>query len=452
MTVLWKGEELAKATGATKAPEIAITGISIDTRTLQPGDLFIALEGASHDGHDHVAEAFSKGAACCIVQRPVTASGPLIEVPDSLKALQALGIYARSRFTGKMIAITGSVGKTTTKNMLHAALATQGRTHAADKSFNNHIGVPLTLARLPRDVAWCICEIGMNHAGEIAPLAQMARPDVAIITSIGNSHIGHLGSLEAIVEEKSALFASLRQTGTAIAPDAVFGRDTLKRTLEASRARFISVGTAPTADMRLLDLQMSAEGSSFTFSGRHVALSVPGRHLAEDAALVLAGVKSVGADLDLAIAALARYKPDAGRGMRLPILDDSVTLLDESYNASGLSMRASLATLALMPAKRRIAVLGDMLEMGDHAQEAHLALLPDIVASADALYCCGAAMKHVFDHLPAGKKGAWCETADRLAPLLIKGLAAGDVVLVKGSLGSRMRDVVDALKKQGNQG
>lgn len=452
MSVLWRGDELAQATGAACAPNIAATGISIDTRSLVKGDLFIALKGPTHDGHAHIEEAFEKGAVCCIVQNHVSTKGPLIKVRDSFEALQALGASARNRFEGRMIAITGSVGKTTTKNMLHAALAGQGRTHAAVKSFNNHIGVPLTLARLPRHAAWCICEIGMNHAGEIAPLAQMVRPDIAIMTSIGNSHIGHLGSLDAIVEEKSALFASLRQTGIAIALDTVFGKEVLRRKVADRRARFMSVGSGPSADLRLLDLKTRAEGSSFTFSGRHVELNVPGEHLAEDAALVLAAVKSVGADLDLAIAALARYSPDAGRGKSLKVFDGSVTILDESYNASGLSMRASLATLALVPATRRIAVLGEMLEMGDHAREAHLALLPLIISSCDRVYGCGGAMKDVFDLLPQGKKGVWRETADRLAPLLIEELAAGDVVLIKGSFGSRMRDVVDALKKQGNQG
>ncbi len=456
MTPLWTGDAVAHAVDGRFAgtPPAAITGISIDTRTLLPGELFVALVSDSGDGHAHVAAALEKGAAAVLVHASDALPAALrddprlLHVADSFAALHALGRAARARFTGRLVAVTGSVGKTTTKEMLRAALSAIGETHAAEASHNNHWGVPLTLARLPHH-AFCVCEIGMNHPGEIAPLAALARPHVAVVTTVAAAHIGHMGSLEAIAVEKGSLFGALAAGGAAIFPAAAAHADRLAGQALAAGACLVRFGDGAQADARLDDLVLGAEGSSGTvlLDGRQVPLrlAAPGRHMAMNALACLAAVHALGADAVLAAAALARFVPPAGRGALRPLLGGDAALLDESYNASGASMRAALAVLALMPARRRVAVLGDMLELGRFARAEHEDLNQSVRESADVVYCSGDMMKFLFDTLPETMRGGHAADARSLAPVVLSALRTGDVVLVKGSYGSRMRDVVSAL-------
>ncbi|MCQ8277189.1 UDP-N-acetylmuramoyl-tripeptide--D-alanyl-D-alanine ligase [Acetobacteraceae bacterium KSS8] len=447
---LWTGAALADAVSGRFAKGVpdGITGISIDTRTLRPGELFVALVGENGDGHAHVAKALEKGAAAALVHRMpdgLAPDAPLLLVEDSFAALHRLGRAGRDRFGGRVVAVTGSVGKTTTKEMLRVALGAIGPTSAAQASFNNHWGVPLTLARMPVDAAFAVIEIGMNHPGEIAPLAALARPHAAIISTVAATHIGHMGSLLAIAEEKAAIFGALEPGGTAIFPAAAPHADRLQARAEQRGARIVRTGM----EALLEDCVLRADGTDAvaTLGDLRLALHLqaPGRHLADNALSCLAAVRAVGADPAIAAAALAGFAPGDGRGALKPILGGGVMLLDESYNASGASMRASLAVLKLLPAKRRVAVLGDMLELGEFARREHEDLNPCVRESADIVYCSGPMTKFLYETLPGPIRGAHAADAASLAPIVRAALQEGDVVLVKGSFGSRMRDVVSAL-------
>ena len=442
MSVLWEAGELSAALGVA-GPGVAVTGISIDTRSLVPGDLFVALQDV-RDGHDFVAEAFAKGAAAALVSKLMP--GPVLVVEDTLAGLTRLAEAARARSRAKIVAVTGSVGKTTTKEMLRVVLGAFGRVHAAEASFNNHIGVPLTLARLPRNMDFAVFEIGMNHPGEIAPLTQLVRPDVAIITCVDRAHLGLMGSEAAIALEKAMVFSGLRASGTAVLPgDTNFLA--LLRSKVPVGARQLMFG-AEAGDARLLRVKSGAEASDISAQiGHHKTvkfrLAAPGQHMAVNAMAVLSAADALGLDLDVAAAALEGFVPYAGRGVRRQVKlanGREILLLDESYNASGASMRAALAVLALQPG-RHVAVLGDMLELGEAAEAEHRALLADVLA-ADTVFTCGPMMAHLFDSLPQAKQGAHAADAASLAPLVKASLQAGDTVLVKGSYGSRMRDVL----------
>ncbi len=455
MSPLWTGTALAEAVGGRFAGPVpdAITGISIDTRTLAPGDLFVALVGDSGDGHDHVAAALAKGAVAALVHRDPGSdlgSDPgdaprLLRVADTFRALHALGAAGRARFEGSVVAVTGSVGKTTTKDMLRTALSAIGPTHAAQASYNNHWGVPLTLARMPAEARFAVIEIGMNHPGEIAPLAALARPQVAIVTTVAATHIGLMGSLDAIALEKSALFAALEPGGVAIFPADAPHAERLVAAAGSAGATMVRIGR----EVRLDGLALRADGSDATAQlgerGVALRLAAPGRHMAQNALACLAAVAALGADPERAAAALAGFAPGDGRGALRPILDGTAFLLDESYNASGVSIRAALDVLKLLPATRRVAVLGDMLELGEFARTEHESLNHSVRESADVVYCSGPMMKFLFDSLPDSIRGAHAADARALAPQVRDALRAGDVVLVKGSHGSRMRDVVAAL-------
>jgi UDP-N-acetylmuramoyl-tripeptide--D-alanyl-D-alanine ligase len=365
---------------------------------------------------------------------------PLLVVDDTLAGLHALGRAGRARFAGRMVAITGSVGKTTTKEMLRTALSAFGSIHAAEASHNNHWGVPLTLARLPADAVFCVAEIGMNHAGEIAPLARLAAPHVAVITAIASAHIGHLGSLEAIADEKAAILEGLQPDGLAVLPgDSPF----LARLAEAAPGRVVTFGRMEGADARL----QRVDPVRARILGRSVEfpLAAAGAHMAMNAVAALAACAALGLDVVLAAEALAGFKPVAGRGMQRPIRGGDILLLDESYNASSASIRAAFGVLAAMPG-RRIAVLGDMLELGEFGPAEHAGLADDVTASADLLYACGPLMQHLYDRVPHRYRGAHTRDSEALAPLVAAAVQPGDAVLVKGSLGSRMRLVVAALE------
>lgn len=452
MSALWTTDTLRDATGGQAHGPIAAGGVSIDTRSLQPGDLFIALVGEHGDGHAHVAAALDRGAAGAVVhaRQDLPEDPRLLRVGDTQAALTALGCFARARFAGRTVAVTGSVGKTTTKEMLRVALSALGATHAATASHNNHWGVPLTLARLEPSAAFCVSEIGMNHPGEIAPLAALVRPDVAIITTIAATHIGHMGSLAAIAREKAALVESLRPGGIAVLPaDAEGVVDIAARALDAGLRviRFGGIGSGAEASLAALSLDAGETRFTADLDGEQieVRLTAPGRHMAMNALASLAAVHGLGGDLRHAAEALSGFRPGAGRGALRPLLDGAAWLLDESYNASGASVRAALDVLRLMRADRRVVVLGDMLELGDFARGEHEQLSASVRESADIVYCCGDMMNFLYKTLPRRLQGAAEPDSRALAPVVAAALRPGDVVLVKGSYGSRMRDVVSAL-------
>lgn len=458
MTALWTSAELRAATGGTLAADVVVTGISIDTRSIAPGDLFVALRD-TRDGHDFAAQALQKGAAAALVDRDppgAVANAPLLRVADTLAGLTALGAAGRSRSAARVVGVTGSVGKTTTKEMLRVALSAFGPTHASAASFNNHWGVPITLARLPRDAAFAVIEMGMNNRGEIAPLSRLARPAVGVVTNLGTAHVGRLGSEEAIAEEKGDIIAGIAPGGALVLPaDSRFAAPLAAR----ARAAGLSVlthGEAPGADARLLGYEGGAEGgrAEILIGGERigVALSTPGRHVALNACAVLAAVTALGLNARSAAAALPAFGAPAGRGRRslIAVADGEALLIDDSYNASPPSIRAGLSVLAAQAATRRLAALGDMLELGAEGAAIHAGLAPDATSACDLVFCCGELMGHLFRALPEGKRGAHLPDSGALAPVLKAALRAGDAVLVKGSLGSRMAVVVDALTAEGH--
>ena len=456
MTALWSAHDMLEATGGSMATPFDASGVSIDTRTLAVGDLFVALLGENGDGHDHVAKALAAGAAGAMVQRDVQDAGSLLRVDDTLAGLHRLGGYARSRFTGRLVAVTGSVGKTTTKEMLRTILGAFGRTHAAVASYNNHWGLPLTLARIPLDAEFCVAEIGMNHPGEIAPLARLARPHVAIITAIEKAHIGFLGSIEAIADEKAAILRGLEPDGVAILPA---DSPQFPRLRDAAHgARIVTFGTAPSANVRLIDIATDPDGSDIVAeidgSALRFRLNAPGMHMAMNAlAALAAAIQLTGfpAEMHVRVArALETFAPIIGRGARrrIAVPGGAALLLDESYNGNPASMRAALDVLKLQPAKRRVAVLGDMLELGTHSAAEHRALAADVAASADILLACGPMMRELFAAVPKALRAAHTDDSASLAPILARSAAPGDAILIKGSLGSRMKLVVNALEQR----
>jgi UDP-N-acetylmuramoyl-tripeptide--D-alanyl-D-alanine ligase len=460
---LWTPDGLAAATGGRIEGEVEarLDGVSIDSRSLSPGDIFVAIRGERHDGHDFAAEALRAGAGVAVVSRPdaaMRAAGPLLVVAeDPLRGLENMGRAARARSGARIAAITGSVGKTSTKEMLRAALQASGSTHASAASFNNHWGVPLTLARLRREAAFGVFEIGMNHAGEIAPLVAMVRPHLAIVTAIAASHLGHFGSLDEIADAKAEIFSG-------VAPDghAVINRDTpyFDRLVAAAHAAGIahveSFGRDAQADARLERLVLHGACSCITASilGDEVIyrLGVPGEHMAVNSLAALAAAKLLGGDLARGALALAALEPAKGRGVRqrLAAPGGEILLIDESYNANPASMRAALALLAHAEPRRsgrRIAILGDMLELGAFGPELHGDLASAIdEAHVDLLYAAGPLMAHLWAKTEAFRRGAHAETSDGLHAAVLSGLRAGDVVMVKGSLGSRMGPLVEAIR------
>ncbi len=449
MTPLWTASELLEATGGSFDTPFDANGVSIDTRTIASGDLFIALAGESGDGHDHAAEAAARGAAGAMVHRDVNNLTPRLLVDDTLAGLTRLGAFARARFMGQLVAVTGSVGKTTTKEMLRLALSVFGETHVATASYNNHWGVPLTLARTPREARFCVAEIGMNHVGEILPLADLACPHAAVITTIEAAHIGHLGNLEAIADEKASILQGLDPAGAAVLPMDSAWYPRLRERVGAHAT--VTFGAAKDADVRLADISQGADGSALLIDIRgrefRMRLNAPGRHMAMNALAALAAVVALGLDPALAIRALEGFAPLPGRGAhrRLMLPAGPALLLDESYNANGASMRAALDVLSLQPATRRVAILGDMLELGASGLAEHAALAVDVVRAADLVFTCGPLMRHLFDAIPAAIQGGHAADAAALAPLVMAQVAAGDAILVKGSLGSRMKTIVAAL-------
>ena len=467
---LWTSADASAATGGRSTTDWVANGVSIDTRTLQPGDLFVALAD-QRDGHDFVAQALAKGAAAALVSRlpaGVSAADPLLIVPDVLQALQALGAAARARTRARVVGVTGSVGKTSTKEMLRAILSGQGVTHAAEASYNNHWGVPLTLARMPADADFAVIEIGMNHPGEIEPLARLARPDVAMITIVAPAHLEAFADIDAIAREKAAIFAGLVPGGTAVFNADLPTSPILSRAAQAAGAVAVGFGAADSADWRLTDARI-ADGTTVCRAdgpaGRLLyKVASPGRHFALNALGALAVARALGADPTIAAHDLGRWSPPAGRGQRERIVLDPVEetffdLIDDAFNANPASMAAALDVLiAARPTDgigrvgngRRIAVLGDMLELGptETALHADIARHPGLAAVA-TIHCVGPRMRALYDALPRSQRGDWVQTAAELVPRARHLIDPGDILLVKGSKGAKVSLIVDALRKIG---
>jgi UDP-N-acetylmuramoyl-tripeptide--D-alanyl-D-alanine ligase len=467
MTDLWTPAALESATGGTLhgAPR-PIGGASIDTRTLQPGDLFLAIRGEARDGHDFVRAALDKGAGAAVVAQSraeeFSAHGPVLAVPETsddpvLDAMRAIGKAARARTKAAIVAVTGSVGKTGTKEALRHVLGAQGETHASVASYNNHWGVPLTLARMPECARFGVFEIGMNHAAEILPLVAQVRPDVALITTVEPVHIEHFPSLSAIADAKGEIFSGLAPGGVA-----VINRDNpnFARMLahaHASKAgRVITFGEHESADVRAHRILTRPDISvvDATVMGVPVTyqLGTPGRHVAMNSLGVLACVHALGADLARAALSLAGLKPPVGRGERtaLRIDEGDAYLVDESYNANPASIRASLATLAGIDTGargRRIAVLGDMKELGEAGEGLHRELAEAVKSNGiDLVFTAGPLMRHLFEALPMDNRGVAAHTADELTDAVVATLRPGDAVMVKGSNSMRMVRIVEAVK------
>ncbi len=464
MSRLWALDAMTAAMRAEGAGALPadVNGISIDSRTLVKGDAFFAIKGENRDGHDFVEGALKAGAGLAVLerdQRDRFAGAPLLIVPDVLEALRDLARAARARMSAKVIAVTGSVGKTSTKEALRLALSAEGETHASIASYNNHWGVPLSLARCPAGAKYAVFEIGMNHAGEITPLTQLVRPHVGIITGIEPVHLEYFGSLEKIADAKAEIFSGIEPGGAV-----VLNRDNAQyeRLAAAARAahieRVVSFGEHAAADARLMQFSLQADGSTVEarILGQSVTYKVgaPGRHLVLNSLAVLAAVSLAGADLALAALALNNLKPASGRGARtmLSVPGGKALLIDESYNANPASMRAAIALLGGAPVGkrgRRIAVLGDMLELGPAGAELHRALADTIeAAEIDLVFCSGPLMRALWEALPSRARGGYAETAAGLESTVLAAIQAGDAVMVKGSLGSRMGPIVRALERQ----
>ena len=461
---LWTTDAMATAMAAERHGVLpqSVSGLSIDSRTLMPGDAFFAIAGDRRDGHDFVAVALAAKAALAVVaadrRAQFPADAPLLVVPDVLQGLRAVAAAARARTHAKVIGITGSVGKTGTKEALRLALSKDGETHASVASYNNQWGVPLSLARCPASARYAVIEMGMNHEGEIEPLSRLTRPHVAIVTAIAPVHLEFLGSLAKIADAKAEIFFGVEPGGAA-----VVNRDTAqfaklkRRAKQAGIARIVSFGEHATADARLIKcalhprcstVQAQILGTELTYK-----IGAPGRHLVINSLAVLAAAELVGADLALAALALAEIEPMAGRGapIAIELPGGSALVIDESYNANPASMSAALAVLGrtpIGPRGRRIAVLGDMLELGPKGRALHRGLVEAAVANAiDLVFCCGPLMAALWQALPAGRRGGYAEDSAALEAQVLRAIRAGDVVMVKGSLGSRMAPIVKALQR-----
>ena len=464
MNELWSEKELREALGAAPSAPLrgAVNGVSIDSRTLEQGDIFFAIRGEARDGHDHVANAFEAGAAAAAVARDrapaLAAFGPVFPVDDTLTAMERLGAASRARTGASIVAVTGSVGKTSAKEMLRQALAACGATHASAASYNNHWGVPLTLARMPADARFGVFEIGMNHAGEIAPLTRMARPHVALVTTIAPVHIEHLGSIEAIADAKAEIFLGLEPQGAAVLNSDAPQFERLAKAARALGAAVRTFGADDASDARLVGIVETEAGSRIEarILGRRLSfdLGAPGAHMAENALGVLLAAHALGADLEACASALAGFSAQKGRGSRIPIAmpDGAATLIDESYNANPASMRAALKLLGAAkpgPNGRRIAVVGDMLELGRDGAAMHAELAADLKANrVDLLFGAGPLARALYEAAPASMRAAWAETSSELTAEIAAALRGGDVVMVKGSNASRMGHLVAALRER----
>lgn len=463
--VLWTGDEFLKAVGGRvvgTAPS-AISGISIDTRTLMPGEAFFAIKGERVDGHDYVRDALDNHASVVVVEESklgrFSRVQPAILVEDVLKALERVAAAARARSRARIVAVTGSVGKTSTKEMLRLVLSTAGLVHASAASHNNHWGVPLTLSRLPPEAQFGVFEIGMNHAGEITPLTKMVRPHIAVVTNVEPVHLEYFPSVEAIADAKAEIFSGLEPGGFAVlnADNPHFER--LSLAAIKAGGEVMSFGQAKDANARLLMHSVLSDRTAVTASvlGKDVAyhLGAPGGHLVSNSLAALLAARLIEVDVKEAAAALAEFRPSAGRGERhvLAVNGGRAILLDESYNANPASMRAAIALLGQTKGTRRIAVLGDMLELGEKADDMHRDLLWALEkARIDLLFCAGPHMRALYEAVPEKRRGGWAEASSDLEPRVVDAIRPNDAIMVKGSNGSRMSLIVKALNARFSAG
>lgn len=460
--ILWHGEDVVACTRGSGAADWAATGVSIDSRTLRAGELFVALKGPLHDGHDHVAAALRAGASAALVSRVpdgVPKEARLVLVPDTFKALQDLGSRGRARARAAILAVTGSVGKTGSKEMLRHMLGRCGSVAASQGSFNNHWGVPLSLALLPEEAAFGVFELGMNHAGEMTALTKQVQPQVALITTIEAVHLEFFADTAAIADAKAEIFLGMNAAGTA-----VLNRDNPHYARLVAHARtqglrhILSFGSQEGSDAQLLRCAATGSGSivEANFFGKPLQfrLGAAGQHYAMNALGTLLAAQASGADLATCADALASYHAPTGRGARQDVKlpqGGTATIIDESYNASPVATRAGILTLGQVipaPGGRRIAVLGDMRELGATAPQLHADLAPALQeARIDLLFCCGHIIEGLFAAAPAAMRGAYAGDSKALAPKVVAALRAGDVVLVKGSKSMHMEEVILAIKQ-----
>jgi UDP-N-acetylmuramoyl-tripeptide--D-alanyl-D-alanine ligase len=456
MTPLWTFEELLAATGGTADGHFDVHGVAFDSREIGAGDLFFALKGAETDGHRFIETAFANGAAGAIVSQPVPF--PHILVSDTMQALEALGHASRARTTAKIIGVTGSAGKTGTKEALYAALDrySRGRAHRSVKSYNNHVGLPLSLARMPADCDFGIFEMGMNHAGEMRALSKIVRPDVAIITTIAPAHIEFFKDESGIADAKAEIFEGMAEGGTAILPADSPHYARLRAAAEKYTGNIMSFGFNADADVRVVDHMRVDGGTLITAKVRDnmlsFTLSQPGEHWIANSMAVLAAVCAAGGDLASAGLAMAEMDGLAGRGARhtIRIGDGMGHLIDESYNANPASMLATIGQLGQASGGRRIAVLGSMKELGAKSAQYHSALAaPLAAAKVDFALLVGQEMEILAEELKAGVEGpanfAHCATAQEALALLQNYLCASDTILVKGSNSMGLSSIVSAL-------
>jgi UDP-N-acetylmuramoyl-tripeptide--D-alanyl-D-alanine ligase len=459
---LWTTQAMAEAMQATRSGPLpqAVNGLSIDTRTIAKGEAFFAIQGESRDGHAFVEAALKNGGGLAVVatgrRGTMPEDAPLLVVTDVLEGLRALARAGRARSEARFIGVTGSVGKTSTKEALRLALAADGETHASTASYNNHWGVPLSLARCPQSARYAVLEMGMNHAGEIAPLAKLVRPHIAVITAIEPVHLEHFPSIAAIADAKAEIFQGVEPGGAAVInrDNTHFGQ--LRRAAEAAGiARIVSFGEHAKADARLIKCALQPDASTVQAKilGTPVTykLGAPGRHLVLNSLAVLAAASLAGVDLALAALKLAELSPVSGRGVRLTLdlPEGPALLIDESYNANPASMRAALALLGQAPIGqrgRRIAVLGEMLELGAQGVDLHRGLLDAVIDnSVDLVFCAGPLYQALWQALPSERRGGYAVSSAALEPDVLDAVRAGDAVMVKGSLGSKMAPIVKAL-------
>ena len=452
MTALWTSADIAAATGGKASADFNLFGVAFDSREVGGGDLFIALTGEATDGHKFVGDAFALGAAGALVSQPV--SHPHVLVADTTAALDALGVAARARTMAKVVGVTGSVGKTGTKEALAAALAraNRGPAHKSVKSYNNHTGVPLSLARMPAETSFAVFEMGMNHAGELATLTQLVRPHVALITTIAAAHIEYFDSIEAIADAKGEIFQGLEPGGTAIIPYDSPYRDRLIGHAKPHAAHILTFGRGEGADVRVVDEVRTLDGTmlNVVLPGFELCftLSQPGEHWVSNGLAVLAAVKAMGGDLAAAGLALADMSGIAGRGAQHKIKAGigEALLIDESYNANPTSMAATLAVLGATPAKRRIAVLGAMRELGSESDALHAGLAEAVVeANVDYALFVGSGIEPLAKALEGKLDFAHWASADAAQRSLQKIIAPGDVILIKGSNAIGLGQIVTAL-------
>ncbi|MBN8607865.1 MAG: UDP-N-acetylmuramoyl-tripeptide--D-alanyl-D-alanine ligase [Caulobacterales bacterium] len=460
MSDLWAAEEAARATGGKliNGDKWSVNGVSIDTRTLEPGDLFVALKDV-RDGHDFLAQAYVSGAGAALISdaSKVEGMGPALVVPNVLDGLRKLGEAARERSAAKRVAVTGSVGKTSTKEALAVCLSASGQTHRSVKSYNNHWGVPLTMSRMPAESRFAVFEIGMNHRGEILPLTHLVKPHAALVTTIAPAHVENLGSLEAVADEKGDIYTGLEPGGAALVPNEAPHASRLIEAAERNGANLIRFGREAACEARLIKFDMDDAGSTAEAEilGRLIRyrVGVEGAHWALNSVAALATADVVGADLDAAAHALEHLRAFDGRGVatRVEAPFGPFLLVDDSYNANPASMVAAFSTLgARKPASggRRIAALGDMLELGPEELAYHAGLASPLQqAGVDLVFAAGPRMAALMEALPPALRGGYAETADALIPVIAGSLQAGDIVLVKGSNSSKMSRVVAALSR-----